>query len=71
MQLVVLRRRQPTIASATPNAPSQKRVRDLGDRGAHQFVLDGEAVILGVDGISRFQRVALRQTQRRSSALRL
>jgi bifunctional non-homologous end joining protein LigD len=35
-----------------------------------QFVLDGEAVLLGVDGISDFRWVVHRATQRRNSALR-
>jgi len=36
-----------------------------------QFVIDGEAVILGVDGHLRFQRAPCRQTERRGATLRL
>ena len=36
-----------------------------------RFVIDGEAVILGVDGIFRFQCAAFRQAGRGSAALRL
>ena len=36
-----------------------------------QFVIDGEAVILGVDGVSDFRRAAFGQTQRGGPALRL
>ena len=36
-----------------------------------QFVIDGEAVVLGVDGVADFQRPALAQARSRGAALRL
>ena len=36
-----------------------------------QFVIDGEAVVLGVDGVCRLQRAALAQARGRGATLRL